>query len=58
MMRNEKKKMLDVLLTEARRDWVPPDRGDEGDFSAVDAKLFERIAREPLRPVPARFSFG
>src|SRR5205807_2307638 len=31
------------------------------DFSGVDAKLFERISREsrePLRPMPATFSFG
>jgi len=44
-MRRERKTALDVILREVREDLVPKD-GD-GDFAAVDEKLFARIAREP-----------
>ncbi|HWL85072.1 MAG TPA: hypothetical protein VNO21_04685, partial [Polyangiaceae bacterium] len=57
MMRDPSKrpsKVLDVLLREAREDLVPHDRGADGDFSAVDAKLFTRIAQEASSPVESR----
>ncbi|WP_394846481.1 FecR family protein [Pendulispora brunnea] len=47
-MRRDRKTALDVILREAREDLVPKNRGIDGDFSAIDEKLFERIAREPV----------
>jgi len=46
MTRDRSKPILDTILREARKDLVPPHRGPDGDFSAIDAKLFARIAQE------------
>jgi ferric-dicitrate binding protein FerR (iron transport regulator) len=40
---------LRAILREAREDLVPEGRDAEGDFSAVDKKLFARIAEEQAR---------
>ncbi|WP_394836047.1 FecR family protein [Pendulispora rubella] len=55
-MRRDRKTALDLILHEAREDLVPKDRGTDGDFSAIDDKLFARIAREPAPIEQARTS--
>ncbi|WP_394825832.1 FecR domain-containing protein [Pendulispora albinea] len=50
MKRDRSKAQLDAILREVREDLVPPGRGPDGDFSAVDAKLFARITKEQATP--------
>jgi len=58
MTHDRSKATLDAILREARKDLVPPDRGEDGDFSAVEAKLFARIAQEPVPLARAKAEYS